>query len=180
MGEFEKALDKYAKYVIQQARTNLTKGGPPNGTYNASMSLYNSLSYSIEDGIVSFEMLDYGPFQDEGVKGKNPSGLPKNSKWHGKQKAPNKSPFKFGTKTGPKGGLTRGLDKWIIRKGIAPRDKEGKFMSRKTLKFLMARSIYLSGIRPTYFFTKPFDRGFIKYSDEIILGFMNDNLNFEE
>ena len=27
MGEFEKALEKYAKYVIQQARTNLTKRG---------------------------------------------------------------------------------------------------------------------------------------------------------
>ena len=36
MGEFEKALEKYGKYVIQQARTNLTKrgkrGGGPNGS----------------------------------------------------------------------------------------------------------------------------------------------------
>ena len=83
-----------------------------------------------------FEMLDYAPFVDEGVRGKNPKGLPAKSKWHGKQKAP-KSPYKFGTKSGAKGGLTRGLDKWIIRKGIAPRDKEGKFMSRKTLKYLI-------------------------------------------
>lgn len=179
MGEFEKALDKYAKYVIQQARTNLTKGYPPYGTKNASTNLYNSLSYYVDDGTVFFEMLDYAPFVDEGVRGKNPKGLPAKSKWHGKQKAP-KSPYKFGTKSGAKGGLTRGLDKWIIRKGIAPRDKEGKFMSRKTLKYLMARSIYLSGIRPTYFFSKPFERGWIKYSDEMVLGFMDDNLNIEE
>ena len=89
------------------------------------------------------------------------------------------SPYKFGTKSGAKGGLTRGLDKWIIRKGIAPRDKSGKFMSRKTLKYLMARSVYLSGIRPTMFFTKPFDKGWVKYSDEIVLGFMEDNINME-
>ena len=178
MGKFEEALDKYAKYVIQQARTNITKGYPPNGTKNASMNLYNSLSYYIDDGSVFFEMLDYGAFVDEGVRGKNPSALPKNSKWHGKQRARN-SPYKFGTKSGAKGGLTRGLDKWIIRKGIAPRDKSGKFMSRKTLKYLMARSIYLSGIRPTMFFTKPFDKGFIKYSEEIVLGFMEDNINMD-
>ena len=192
MGEFEKALDKYAKYVIQQARTNLTKGYPPYGTKNASTNLYNSLSYYVDDGTVFFEMLDYAPFVDEGVRGKNPKALSKpgakskdgkrklkGSKWYGKQKAPF-SPYKFGTKSGAKGGLTRGLDKWIIRKGIAPRDKEGKFMSRKTLKYLMARSIYLSGIRPTYFFSKPFERGWIKYSDEMVLGFMDDNLNIEE
>ena len=86
------------------------------------------------------------------------------------------SPYQYTNKQPPSGVL----DKWTVRKGIAPRDKSGKFMSRKTLKFLMARSIYLSGIRPTMFFTKPFDRGFIKYSDEIVLGFMEDNIDMED
>ena len=65
MGEFEKALDKYAKYVIQQARTNLTKG-----KQNASKGLYNSLKYKVNKKGVTFDMLDYGAYQDEGVRGK--------------------------------------------------------------------------------------------------------------
>jgi len=64
--------------------------------------------------------------------------------------------------------LTKSLDKWIIRKGLAPRDKDGKFMSRKTLKFLMARSIYMSGIKPSLFFTKPFEAAFKRLPDDLI------------
>jgi hypothetical protein len=52
--------------------------------------------------------------------------------------------------------MRRALDKWIIQRGIAPRDKKGRFMSRASLKFLIARSIYSQGIEPTYFFTKPY------------------------
>ena len=67
MGEFEKALNKYAKYVIQQARSNLSKS-----KQNSSKQLYNSLSYKVNKKSVLFDMLDYGSFQDEGVKGKDP------------------------------------------------------------------------------------------------------------
>ena len=41
--EIENTLRKYAKYVIQQARTNLTKG-----KHNASKELYNSLKYELD------------------------------------------------------------------------------------------------------------------------------------
>ena len=40
MGKFEEALEKYAKYVIQQSRSNLTKKGD-----SASGALYKSLGY---------------------------------------------------------------------------------------------------------------------------------------
>ena len=72
------------------------------------------------------------------------------------------------------------FDKWGIRRGIAPRDKQGRFISRKSLNYLLARSIYNKGISATMFFTKPFESGLDKFSDEIVLGFVEDNLNIEE
>ena len=159
MGEFEKALEKYAKYVIQQARTNLTKG-----KQNASKELYNSLSYKVQKKSVLFDMLDYGSFQDEGVKGKK-STYPESSS----------SPFKYKNKMPP----SSVFDKWSIRRGIAPRDKQGRFINRKSLNYLLARSIYNKGIRATMFFTKPFEAGLDKYSDDIVFGFIDDNLKLE-
>ena len=90
MGKFEDALNKYAKYVIQQSRTNLTKG-----KHNVNKALYNSLKYNISKSSVTFDMLEYGAFQDEGVRGKNPSKVSPNAKIKGQQ-APN-SPYKFGS-----------------------------------------------------------------------------------
>ena len=160
MGEFEKALEKYGKYVVQQARSNLTKK-----KQNASKELYNSLSFKVQKNSVLFDMLEYGAFQDEGVKGKK-STYPQSSA----------SPFKYKNKMPP----SSVFDKWSIRRGIAPRDKQGRFISRKSLNYLLARSIYNKGIRATMFFTKPFEAGLDKFSDEIVLGFVEDNLNIEE
>ena len=160
MGEFEKALEKYGKYVVQQARSNLTKK-----KQNASKELYNSLSFKVQKNSVLFDMLEYGAFQDEGVKGKK-STYPQSSA----------SPFKYKNKIPP----SSVFDKWGIRRGIAPRDKQGRFISRKSLNYLLARSIYNKGIRATMFFTKPFEAGLDKFSDEIVLGFVEDNLNIEE
>ena len=160
MGEFEKALEKYGNYVVQQARSNLTKK-----KQNASKELYNSLSFKVQKNSVLFDMLEYGAFQDEGVKGKK-STYPQSSA----------SPFKYKNKIPP----SSVFDKWGIRRGIAPRDKQGRFISRKSLNYLLARSIYNKGIRATMFFTKPFEAGLDKFSDEIVLGFVEDNLNIEE
>jgi hypothetical protein len=64
----EAVLTKFAKFVIQQARTNLTKG-----RHNFDKTLYNSLQYKLFVGENSFtlgiEMEDYGDFQDKGVRG---------------------------------------------------------------------------------------------------------------
>ena len=43
MGKFEQALEKYAKYVIQQSRSNLSRK-----KHNASGNLYKSLSNKIQ------------------------------------------------------------------------------------------------------------------------------------
>lgn len=155
--ETEKYLNNFAKYVIQQSRSNLTKGNR-----NSSKKLYDSLDKEIEVGANSFRlaflMEDYGKFIDKGVQGSNPSGIKK-----GVQKAPN-SPYKFKSKMIP----TKVLDKWVIKKGIAPRNKSGKFLSREGLKFAIAKSIALQGIRPSLFFTKPFEAAFKNLPDELV------------
>lgn len=159
MSEFKKALEKYAKYVIQQSRSNLTKK-----KNNASKQLYNSLEYKIQGDKISFLSEKYGEFIDKGVKGSK-STYPESSA----------SPFKYTTKQPP----SSVFDKWSIRKGIAPRDKQGKFVSRQSLNFLIARSIKNKGIRATLFFTKPFERGLDLYGDEIVAGYLEDKLDLQ-
>ena len=159
MSEFKKALEKYAKYVIQQSRSNLTKK-----KNNASKQLYNSLEYKIQGDKISFLSEDYGEYLDKGVKGAK-STYPESSA----------SPFKYTTKQPP----SKAFDKWSIRKGIAPRDKQGKFVKRQSLNFLIARSIKNKGIRATLFFTKPFERGLDLYGDEIVAGYLEDKLNLQ-
>ena len=63
-----KALKDFGDYVVQQSRTNLTKGN-----HNASKELYNSITYTLdkeEKGfLINFLMEEYGSYQDQGVKG---------------------------------------------------------------------------------------------------------------
>jgi hypothetical protein len=146
-------VKKFRDYVIQQSRANLTKGRK-----NVSKDLYNSLKGEIvkEDNyaIVGFRMNEYGQYQDQGVKGKSSS-----------LRAPN-SPFKFGSGRGKAGGLTKGIEKWVKARGIQFRDKKtGKFLSYQSTAFLITRSIYHKGLKPSLFFTKPFEAGFKKYID---------------
>jgi len=152
----QEELNKFAKYVIQQSRSNLSKSGK-----NVSKELYNSLGYKAEvttkGAELGFSMEQYGEFQDKGVRGKTSSA-----------KAPN-SPFRFGSGTGKKGGLTNSIDKWVRRKGIQFKDrKSGRFLSYQSTAFLISRSIYQKGIKPSLFFTKPFVAAFKRLPDELI------------
>jgi hypothetical protein len=162
-------LNAFAKYVIQQSRSNLSKGGK-----NSTKDLYNSLDKQIEVGANSFRlaflMEDYGKFIDKGVQGSNPSAIK-----NGFNKAPN-SPYKFKSKMIP----TRVLDKWVIKKGIAPRSKSGKFLSREGIKFALAKSIALQGIKPSLFFTKPFEKAFERLPDELVEAYGLDVEQFLE
>ena len=103
-------LNKFAKYVIQQSRSNLSKGKK-----NVSKELYNSLGYEISESdstmSLSFDMVDYGMFQDRGVSGTE-------KKYN--------TPYKYTNKMPP----AKAFDKWTVRKGIAPRGKGGKFEKR--------------------------------------------------
>lgn len=142
--EIYKALDRFVKHVTSRAKANLT-----NGDRNVSKRLYNSIKGEVtinsERTTVKFFMEKYGDFQDQGVKGKNSSA-----------KAPN-SPFKFGSGRGKKGGLTESIQKWVEARRFQFKDrKTGKFMSYRATAFLITRSIYSKGLKPTLFFTKPY------------------------
>ena len=172
-GELEKYLNEFGKSVVKQSRTRLSKSKK-----NDSKKLYNSLSYDLNVSknsfSLSFNMEDYGTFIDKGVKGVSDD-----------KRAPN-SPYKFGTGTGKKGGLTSGIDKWVTRKRIQFREKEGKgvkgqFLSYKQTAFLIRRAIWHKGLKTTNFFSKPFENAFKKLPDDIIQAFsldLDNLLNF--
>lgn len=153
--ETNKYLSKFAKYVVTQAKANLTRKN-----MKASGGLYNSITSDIEVSknsfSLSFSMEEYGTFQDLGVKGVS-SGA----------SAPN-SPYRFGTGTGKKGGLTQAIKQWVRLKKIQFRDLEsGQFMSYDQTAYLISRAIYQRGIYATGFFSKPFEKGFEKLPNEL-------------
>jgi len=157
-------LEKYAKYVVQQSKSNLTKDNKGGGT------LYNSVSYDIEieakNFLVNFLMEDYGAFVDKGVKGKT-STYP--------QTAAAMSQFQYGSGTGPKGGLTAGINKWLRQKQFQWKDKKtGRFLSYQSMSFLISRSIYNKGLKANLFFTKPFEAGLNRLPTEMLEAFSLD------
>jgi hypothetical protein len=160
LNETEKVLKKFRDYVIQQSRSNLSKGGK-----NVSKELYNSLKGEILSennySLVGFSMAEYGQFQDQGVKGADPSQVSKNAKIKGQQ-APN-SPFSFKNKRPP----SKPLEEWAKKRGLRLRDDKGKFKegSYKTIGIILAKNIWARGIKPSLFFTKPFEAGYKKYID---------------
>ena len=163
MSEFNKALKNYAEFVIKKSKGNLKKGGRY-GTRDKSGALSNSLEYKIKDGKVSFLSLKYGEYVDQGVKGSK-STYPESRT----------SPFRYTTKKPP----ASVFDKWTIKSGIAPRDSKGRFIKRKSLNYMIANSIFKKGIRASLFFTKPFEDSLPLFEDEMIEGFINDNLEIE-
>lgn len=172
--ETREALNNFGKFVIQQARTRLTKGvkrGSKRFSQNDTKKLYNSLEYlpfnrSGSIG-VKFFMEKYGKFQDQGVKGAKSNYIENK-----------KSPFSYSTKM-PNPEIFEG---YIKRKGIKGRDKKtGRFITNKSLQFLIARSVFEKGIRASMFFTKPFNQAFEKLPAELQENFVKDieNLIFE-
>ena len=154
--EVQKALDRFKDHIISQAKRNLT-----NKDKNVTKKLYNSIEGEVKvfpNSIgMYFSMEDYWAYQDLGVKGKNSAS-----------KAP-QSPYRFGSGTGKKGGLTAAMEKWVTQRRIQFKDrKSGKFMSYKSTAWLMTRSIYSKGIKPSLFFTKPFEAAYKNLPNELI------------
>ena len=153
--ETQKSLDTFRKYVIQQAKSNLSKSKK-----NSSKKLYNSINgvSKVNPNSISlyFEMLDYGVYQDKGVKGLKSNYVEnKNTPYSYKKGVPSRQ-------------MLKNLDKWIVKKGIAPRDKDGKFINRQGLKFAIAKSIFNKGIKASFFFTKPFEKAYKNLPNELI------------
>ena len=165
MGKFEEILKEYADFVINKSKENLQKGGKY-GSYNKSGALSSSLSYKIIQGKVSFLGENYGVFQDQGVKGSKSNYIESSE-----------SPYRYRNLKPP----AQVFEKWIKTSNIQGRDKKtGRFITRKSLSFAIANSIFKKGIRATMFFTKPFEEALPLFEDEILEGFLEDNLNLEE
>jgi hypothetical protein len=163
-------LDKFGKYVVQQARANLTRNNK-----NVTKELYNSIQWNAtasksgESFTASLSMLDYGQYQDKGVRGKIAS--PINTR---------ESPFRFGTGTGQKGGLTAAIQKWVRSRRIQFRQENGRFMSYDSTAFLVARSIYRKGIPATFFYSRPFNIAFKKLPAELVEAYALTPDDFKE
>ena len=159
MKALENYLNRFAKSVVNNAKGILKRKKKV-----VSGKLLNSISYKLKkdnDGLtVQFMMVDYGTFVDKGVSGTKQKRTYVDYK--GKRKD---TPYEFG-KTRD-GGLTRGLDNWIVRRGIAPKDAKGRFISRKSLKFLIARKIYTQGIQGISFFQKPLQLGMRDFYNQV-------------
>ena len=158
-------LDDFKDNVIREA-----KKGIPRDTGNLANSLRGYVKESKNSIQISFEMDEYGFYKDQGVKGNKSSN---------KGNGQNKSPFKFGTNSSligkANGGMSGIITKWAKRKGIQWKDKEtGRFMSHKSMGYIIARSIYSKGLKPSLFFTKPFEKAFKGLSKDLIEPFKLD------
>lgn len=147
--ELQKELDKFKNYVISESQKNLRKLGKDGG------KLYDSIQARVKANPNSFEMEftmeEYGLYQDKGVSG--------TEKKYNTQ-------YKYTTKAPP----PKAFDKWIVRKGLAPR-KNGKFQTRKGLQFALSRYIFKKGIKPSLFFTKPFEKAYKKLPQDLVDAF---------
>jgi hypothetical protein len=141
-------LTDFRNYVVKESKSNLTRLKK-----SSSKKLYNSIKGNVKVSknsmSVDFQMEEYGLFQDKGVSGKR-------KKY--------KTPYTYKSKMPP----PKKLDKWIVRKGIAPRNEKGQLMTRKSLQFVIARGIYINGIKPSLFFTKPFEKAYKRMPNELI------------
>jgi hypothetical protein len=148
-----KVLEKWKKYVVSQARRNLSV----NGT-SKDGKLYTNLKGIIDKrmnrGIkgrftggsslpsLRFEYPSYGEFLDQGVKGTNP------------EKDDYVSNGKYSFKKGKRSVKVKGnsaLAKWAEKRGLN--------------KWAVAKSVHQRGIKRTLFFTKPFKARYKAYVD---------------
>jgi len=123
-----RAYDSIMKYVGDLA-DELVEELQDSAPYSSG-ELSDSITYKVSTENNIFEMgvfmAEYGIFQDQGVNGRDVN---------------RGSDFTFSKMPPP-----RVFDKWIVRSGIAPRGKNGKFISRKSLSFAIANSIFKKGI----------------------------------
>lgn len=140
-------LNKFKKYVVSQAKRNLSKDG-----HKASGALHRSIKGDVKKTSnrdlkgrftggssmpsLSFEMEDYGKYLDLGVKGSRSSYITNAL-----------SPFKFGRGGDKKAVPVSPIKAWCRKKGLPVK-----------ASYAIAKSIYQKGIERSLFFSKPFNK----------------------
>jgi hypothetical protein len=154
------ALDRFRNVVVKESKTALTKKGK-----NVSKELYNSIDSELKVSKNSFElsfvMAKHGKFINDGVKGVKKDKTDNS----GLKIGDRKFSYKAGVENRPP---TRVFDKWVIKRGLAGRNKKGQFVSRESLKFAIATHVQNVGLETTNFFTKPFENAFKNLPDELV------------
>ena len=151
MSSLFEALEKFRDDVVSEARKQLAAKSK-NSSGKLSDSIKGDVRQMPNSIGIYFTMEDYGNFQDRGVDGLQVK--------HG-------APYSF-KKGFPSRSMLASLDKWVVKRGIAPRKASGQFVTRQGLKFAIAKSIFRKGIKPSFFFTKPFEDAFKQLPDELI------------
>lgn len=140
-------LDKIAKDIIKQSRANLTRR-----KITAQGQLYRSLQSNVQvfQNSIAIEILmeHYGKYIDQGVSGTERRF---------------DTPFSYRDKMPP----VSVFSSWIIKRGIAPRNERGEFLSRRSLQFAIAKTVFKRGIRPTRFYTDAVESAMKRIPDEI-------------
>ena len=152
----ERYLKSFAQTVQKESRGLLKakKGDTKLGESIDFTVTKDSNGYSVK-----FYMNYYGTYLDKGV-----SGTKQVQKFKDYKSKIISSPYKYTTKQPPSGVL----DKWVVKKGIAPRDEEGRFIKRKSLVFLIARKIKRDGIKGLSFFQKPLGLGLKQFGKGLL------------
>ena len=162
--KIEQELKNFANIVVKESKTSLTKKKK-----NVSKELYNSIDYDLKVSknsfTLSFTMAEHGKFIDKGVKGAKSSLKAPMSPYSYKSGAENRPSPKY-------------FDKWVVKRGLATRNKKGQFVSRESLKFAIATAVQNYGIETTNFFTKPFENAFKRLPDDLVEAFGLEVDNF--
>ena len=161
------SLQKFGTNVVKEGRGILKRKKKT----TSGNTLYNDFDYLVttsKDSItLEFEFggaEDYWQFVDEGVRGAG--GFKGSGRARGQG-----SPFKYSAKMPPR----RFIDKWIVSKPLKEaRDKAGRFIPRKSMAFLIQRSIFQRGLERTQFFSRPFTQQLDKQTETITKAFADD------
>lgn len=163
----ENYLNSFGKQVVNRSKRNLAKakGG---GT-----ELENSIRFKVKKSKGGFEvqfyMASYGTYVDKGV-----SGTQQTRKFKNYENKVISSPYKYKSKQPPSGILA----KWISKKKIKGRDKKtGRFISNKSLAFLIGRKIKRDGIKGLSFFQKPLALGMKQFGSKMLEAVREDVLS---
>ena len=165
----ERYLESFGKQVVNRSKGNLQKAGKGG-------KLEDSIKFEVvttsEGFTVQFFMSSYGQFVDKGV-----SGTKKKRTYKDYKSKVISSPYSYKNSKGHSQPPSSALDKWTVKKGIAPRDRKGRFMKRKTLTFLIARSIGRNGIQGISFFQKPLGLGLKEFGKDLLGAVKEDILS---
>lgn len=151
----QRVLEEWGRNIVKQSRANLTRQGK-----RASNGLYRSLKSKVDFGNekkITITGADYLDFVDQGVSGKR-------KKYN--------TPFSFKNKMPPR----EPIKDWIKTKKLFLRDEKGRFKKGgiNSLSFLIQRSIFNKGLRPSLFFTRAMETSEKTYLPRLIQAYLDD------